>query len=146
MHTGVYCCRSIKCQLWYGALECTCSHATVHDGAADMSDEFVRRHGVKCWPTGDRLCFIKQRRMTSPTPPLISMPRAAQVSRRTQAAGAPASREQLGTVGLGWLKIAENKAVLKKNDPVFGGHIEGTTTRGQPQSRQADGRIAYVWR
>ena len=35
-------------------------------------------HGVKCWPMGDRLCFfnIQRRRITSPPPLLISMPRA----------------------------------------------------------------------
>ena len=30
---------SLKHQLWYGALECACSHATVHDSTADMSSE-----------------------------------------------------------------------------------------------------------
>ena len=34
---------SLKHRLRHGALECACSHATVHDGAADMSDEDVRR-------------------------------------------------------------------------------------------------------
>jgi hypothetical protein len=34
---------SLKRQLRYGTLECACSHATVHDGAADMGDEDVRR-------------------------------------------------------------------------------------------------------
>ena len=34
---------SLKHQLRYGALECACSHAMVHDGAADISDEDERR-------------------------------------------------------------------------------------------------------
>jgi hypothetical protein len=34
---------SIKRQLRYSALECTCSRATVYDGVTDMSDEDVRR-------------------------------------------------------------------------------------------------------
>ena len=38
-------------------------------------------HAVKCWPTGDRLCFEKPHCIT-PTPLLISMPRACQISRR----------------------------------------------------------------
>ena len=34
---------SLRQQLRYGALECTCSHATVYDGATDVGDEDVRR-------------------------------------------------------------------------------------------------------
>ena len=30
---------SLKHQLWYGALECTCLHATVHDSTADMEQQ-----------------------------------------------------------------------------------------------------------
>ena len=34
---------SLRRQLRYGALGCTCSHATVYDGATDISDEDVRQ-------------------------------------------------------------------------------------------------------
>ena len=43
-HTHAHRCvlLSLKRQLQYGALECACSHMTVHGSVADMSDEDVR--------------------------------------------------------------------------------------------------------
>ena len=39
----------LKHQLQHGALDCACSHVTLHDGATDVRDEDVRRALARVW-------------------------------------------------------------------------------------------------